>query len=357
MVERTVRTLPIKRLIEMRDAIDLDAEYQRNNIWSSQDKGLLIDSILTEIDIPKVYLARFDDQYECIDGKQRLLTIFEFVDGDIFKYRADEAKGEALIEANLAKLKKNEQEAFYNYQLTIVEINDPSDEHVRKLFRRLQLGKVLNGGEILKSLQGKMRDFIYKEAMNTTFMEKVGIGGKRFGKELTLAQLTYSSFSKTLGKFKRARLSDLERFFYEKRDYEYGEKTKLILNVLNEMGAIFTNKDAEKLTSKVSVVSAYLFCEELYERKQQTNLKKFPIFYLLLLKRVKDQMLLQKARLEGEEPEHGLVENNEVIKNFGKYMQQASAEPYSINYRHEFLKMAFEYYSKTGKIVGDGKVY
>src|ERR1700678_4028506 len=63
--------------------IDLDADYQREKIWSREDQEKLIDSIIQNIDIPKLYLARVKENenfdYECIDGKQRMTTILNFL--------------------------------------------------------------------------------------------------------------------------------------------------------------------------------------------------------------------------------------------------------------------------------------
>src|SRR5437773_10921088 len=69
--------------------IDLDADYQREKIWSRGDQEKLIDSIVQNIDIPKLYLVEvrgnenFD--FECIDGKQRMATLLNF-----FKPESDE---------------------------------------------------------------------------------------------------------------------------------------------------------------------------------------------------------------------------------------------------------------------------
>ena len=62
--------------------IDLDADYQREKIWSREDQEKLIDSIYQNIDIPKIYLARIKGkenfEFECIDGKQRMATLLNF---------------------------------------------------------------------------------------------------------------------------------------------------------------------------------------------------------------------------------------------------------------------------------------
>ena len=88
-----------------RDEIDEKPVYQRRGkVWPDKDKAFLIDSILNDYDIPKIYLADFTSvrsplnkrkkRYAVIDGKQRLEAITEFFDGKLaldksFQYAAD----------------------------------------------------------------------------------------------------------------------------------------------------------------------------------------------------------------------------------------------------------------------------
>src|SRR6476659_5752872 len=85
--------------------IDVNPVYQRKgSIWSAKDKAFLIDSILNDYDIPKVYLADFTSirnpwnkkkkRYAVIDGKQRLEAVTEFYSGNLaldkaFRYASD----------------------------------------------------------------------------------------------------------------------------------------------------------------------------------------------------------------------------------------------------------------------------
>ena len=80
---RTLRNIPVKEFIDdYVYRIDLDADYQREKIWTTQQQELLLDSILRDIDIPKIYIVetnknkQFD--YECIDGKQRMSALLRF---------------------------------------------------------------------------------------------------------------------------------------------------------------------------------------------------------------------------------------------------------------------------------------
>src|SRR6266702_5363965 len=87
---RTTRDLKAIKVKDFIDdyiyRIDLDADYQREKIWSRKNQEDLLDSILQNIDIPKLYLVKTRNResfdYECIDGKQRMNTLLSFYKPD-----------------------------------------------------------------------------------------------------------------------------------------------------------------------------------------------------------------------------------------------------------------------------------
>ncbi len=56
------------------DVIKLDPSWQRGPVWKTSSQALLIDSILKEYDIPKVYLWERPvggaHRYEVVDGQR-----------------------------------------------------------------------------------------------------------------------------------------------------------------------------------------------------------------------------------------------------------------------------------------------
>ena len=65
-------------------ALNLSPSYQRADVWRTPDSQLLIESVLRGIPLPSVILLAFDveglgDQYEVVDGKQRLTSILRFI--------------------------------------------------------------------------------------------------------------------------------------------------------------------------------------------------------------------------------------------------------------------------------------
>src|SRR6266566_7620655 len=81
--KRVIKPITVRKFIDdYVYRIDLDADYQREKIWSRKNQEELLDSIIQDIDIPKLYLARLESNdnfdYECIDGKQRMTTLLDF---------------------------------------------------------------------------------------------------------------------------------------------------------------------------------------------------------------------------------------------------------------------------------------
>ena len=76
---------PLTTVYGIRDRVDTNPDYQRPAVWSTSQKQLLVDTILRNFDIPKLYwrhTGRKPDTYEVVDGQQRLRAIWDFFAGD-----------------------------------------------------------------------------------------------------------------------------------------------------------------------------------------------------------------------------------------------------------------------------------
>jgi hypothetical protein len=354
---RNIESIAVKTFVEdYLYRIDLDADYQREKIWSRGTQEDLIDSIVKNIDIPKIYLARIEGNenfdFECIDGKQRMATLLNFykpeksTDSPLTVKVAGERYTYKRLRAELPKLADKIDE----FELTFViypQIEE--EEFLREIFRRLQLGVRLNSGEMLKSHMGTMRDFVYKEmGKEAPFLRSTKLSEKRFSRQFTLAQICINSFSRNESEgFVRARYDDLEEFFKDKYELDKDdENLDRIRAVLKNMEKYFGGK-AERITSRAVAVSAYLFCEELHLQKRPSQIEEFAEFYVKLLDEIGENLrLLSRFKRPV---------NTKVLEDFQKYISQASVESYAIKRRHLFLEGAFTYYigPKTrGKIIG-----
>lgn len=354
---RTSLVLSVKKLIDdYIYRIDLEADYQREKVWTKANQEDLLDSIVNDIDIPKLYLAQVKNNkqydFECIDGKQRLLTLWNFFDP-----RDDEASpvlgvfGKQYTYQQLKRQHPNIAKQIENYTLNFIVYDQASltEEFMRLIFRRLQLGIRLNSGEMLNSQTGAMRDFIFKEiGKEGPFFRNTNLSEKRYSRQFTLAQICINSFKfNTIGEYGRARLSDIEYFFEEhSKTAKDNENFKRIRRVLEIMDEDFGER-AKNISSRAAAVSAYLFVESLYSSKKVPLVPQFAEFYVKLLDEIKMNME-QLSRYEKPE-------NSTIMEEFQRYIVQASVEPYSIKRRHEFLIKAFSCFRNStakGRIIG-----
>ncbi len=356
-VARELKSIPVEKFInDYVYRIDLDADYQREKVWSREAQEKLIDSIIKNIDIPKIYLARVKDSenfdFECIDGKQRMATLLGF-------YKP-EPTGDNPLTVDIAaerytyKRLKSELPALASkvddFELSfVIYPEDLEEDLIREIFRRLQLGVRLNSGELLKTHSGALRDFVYKEmGKEAPFLRLTNLSEKRFSRQFTLAQICINSFARgESGDFVRARYDDLEEFFKEK--YKLSKKDENLVRireVLKLMEKHF-GEEANSISSRAVAVSAYLFVESLYLHDKSDLVPRFAEFFVALLDEIKENLALLR---DFETPT-----NTTILEEFHKYISQASVEPYAIRRREQFLERAFDHYVSPrtkGKIIG-----
>ncbi len=335
-MKRVIEEWTAKELYSRRNLIQYP-DYQREpSVWNDEKKKLLIDSILIGLDIPKIYLYKSQDSefFDCVDGQQRIESVIEFLEG-----RLSLKHGKKLKDLSV-----EEKETIFNYKFTMAIITEANEDELRLLFLRLQLGTPLNAGEKLHAMAGDMKAFVFDVGKNHPFFEKVDIPERRFAKETVFAQICINSFYRSLkGSFYAARFSDLKGFFEQYSDLKgYGDEIKLITTTLDMMDAHF-GTDTKSLKNRASIVSGYLFFEQLIKTKKVDKLDKFVEFYLEFL----DKLAGQARKGLDYDPEY------RQLLDFQYYIYQTAVAKLSIQKRHEILTDYFEYYLKTGEIRKD----
>ncbi len=173
-------------LADLKDRINVDAEYQRGSVWSRPQQALLIDSILRGFDIPKIYLSKLPDGsphlFDVIDGKQRLMAIWSFLD-DRLPLRRTRDELDELDELGGKKWSQLPDDAKDRLQfasMTVSKLEDASEEEIRELFLRLQKGEPLRAAEKRNAVAGPVRDFVTALADHALW-PKTEIRSARFG--------------------------------------------------------------------------------------------------------------------------------------------------------------------------------
>ena len=115
--------------------IDTNPDFQRPAVWSTAQKQLLVDSILREYDVPKMYwrkLSSKPDRYDVVDGQQRLRAIWSFVDGKFsLPVNAEPVDGIATAGCKYDDLPDDLRIRFDTYALDVVVLEDTDENEVR----------------------------------------------------------------------------------------------------------------------------------------------------------------------------------------------------------------------------------
>lgn len=172
-----LRRRALDKLYKRRDRIEMP-DFQREEVWTVEQKRLLIDTILRGWHLPKFYFRKMDESsYECVDGQQRLSAVWEFYDNKLLLAN-DTTK--AFGGPTYSKLKPQHSDDFDDFELDIEELDDTSDEDLKELFIRLQLGTPLTTAEKLNAVSGEARDFAHWVSDQEFFARRIGVRDTRY---------------------------------------------------------------------------------------------------------------------------------------------------------------------------------
>ncbi len=153
-------------------------DWQRDKVWGVERKQELIDSILRGWKLPKFYFLKIDeDDYEVVDGQQRLTTIYEFLGNELSL--ADESVGN-FGGPLYRELKPKFSDAFDDFEIEFDLIEDASEDELKQFFQRLQQGLPLTSSEKLNSIHSKLRDFCKAQVKHLFFTDSINVANTRF---------------------------------------------------------------------------------------------------------------------------------------------------------------------------------
>ena len=183
-------------LYKMRDRIQLDPQYQRqSDVWTLDKRQLLIDTLLNEFDVPKIYLHKFEKplktgtkiyDFAIIDGKQRLETLWSFLEGkvalaDDFKYfKNSSVNASGMKYAELGKAYPDLKNDFDTFLLAVIVIETDEVEMIEEMFSRLNEAVPLTAAEKRNSFGGPLPVAIKKLATETFFKERLPFSNLRY---------------------------------------------------------------------------------------------------------------------------------------------------------------------------------
>lgn len=243
------------------DKYKYDAAYQREKVWSEEKKSFLIDSILKNYPIPPIFLRlRINKdtgatKYDVIDGKQRLSTIRDFIDGNVQipdDFGDDVIGNSELNGAYFSDLDKFEKykKQFWRYRIPIIFIETEDEELVKNVFDRLnrngeplvpqelrhaKYGETVFYKEVNKVLEHFCWARIFNDILETERMENCEF----------LSELMFVVINKKIGDYTKETLDSLYENCANDFNKEYTSEILAVSDYIKKM-----NIDYERLKIK-----------------------------------------------------------------------------------------------------------
>lgn len=153
--------------------LNLTPDFQRGLVWKPKQKSELIESILMGIPLPLIYVKEDEKGvYVIVDGKQRLSTLFSFINNEFALEKLTILKDKNG--SRFDKLTPLEQNKIEDCSLTLHVIKAPTSDRVTfDLFDRVNRGGTrLNNQEMRNALyQGNATELINRLAEKEAFVE------------------------------------------------------------------------------------------------------------------------------------------------------------------------------------------
>jgi hypothetical protein len=337
----------ILRINADKDEICINPPYQRSgDIWDLEKRQLLIDSILNEYDIPKIYFHVLpngkinhegrDYNYAVIDGRQRLETIWKFINGDFplsedFQFFKDESvKAGNLTYKELANKYPKLKVIFDGFSLPIILIETDDTELIEDMFARLNEAVSLNAAEKRNAFGGAMAKMINEISEHLLFKEKVKFSNKRYQYKEVAARIIFIEYSfKLYNKIidtKKPYLDNMVRIYGSEQSNKMLEDMReLILNYLNKMIIHFSDKDS--LLQSQSAIPIYYLVFKIASQGNQEN----------LLNRQKFLEFQQKLKENRILAENDITQAKFEFLEYDRLSQQGTNDASSIKERVKIL--------------------
>lgn len=276
--------------LSQREKIDLSPPYQRGgNIWSRADKQFLIDSILNDFDVPKIYIADFaiarsplnvrNLPYAIIDGKQRYEAMYGFFKNEFPLKREIIFEEDPKIDiggltyAELTTKFPEIAEKFDNFNLTVMRVITDDEAKINDLFVRLNTSKPLTGAELRNAMTGLVTTLTRKLSEHELFMKRVKFSLKRQEHLNTAGKLLLVEFR---GRLMATKKTNLDSFVEEGQRTEATELSRAADRVeqnLTAMCGIFREKDP--LLSGAGIVPVYYWFVRRIEPERHVRIRPF----------------------------------------------------------------------------------
>ena len=151
------------------DGLIIKPTFQRNPVWTVNQKSYLIDSVLRSYPIPEIYL-----QEKVVDGQQRLRAVLDFINNEFSLVPSETS--EEWGNLTFDELSPNDKKKFFEYKFVIRLLPDIDEETIRNIFKRINKNNErLNQQELRQATYSGEFIIMINEIADRTYWEDIGL--------------------------------------------------------------------------------------------------------------------------------------------------------------------------------------
>lgn len=251
--------------------LQLDPDFQRNEVWNPSSQTRFVDSLFKQLPIPSLCIS-YDftsSERQVVDGRQRIASIVKFLDKKSWKLSKLDDIDQTISNKTNNLIKTQHPTIYTRIQNTTIpvtvlrcDLNKESHrEYMFTIFHRLNAGGMkLNNQEIRNCIySGSLNNFL-KEAANcssvkTIFERGRGSSNRFFIEELILRIL---SFRQSHSNYNGALAKHLNRFMAENRNLEQHTLSKVSKPFMSSVELIHSCLDEKEVKTLSQLSKATL---------------------------------------------------------------------------------------------------
>lgn len=200
-------TWKIERLAKMNKTkkINFNLVIQRkDNIWDKKRQSTLIHSLLVGYPMSSLFASKDDAVYQFLDGKQRLTSIFDYINDKYPLHVSTPTVNDfEIAEMKFSELPESMQEQILQYEVDFVKIEDITLQEMEELFTRLNNGMPLRQIETTRAVLGsRVLMFVENISELDFFASKTNISSgarKRFTDQEMVLQILALVYNEQTG--------------------------------------------------------------------------------------------------------------------------------------------------------------
>lgn len=221
----------VLEVFQQRAMINLTPAYQRLSVWTIEQQRRFIDSVINGMVIPRLYFHMITQpalgarhRYSVIDGKQRLLALWGFIENkiplpsDFIFFDNESIKAGGLFYDELLTKFPILRAKFDGFEVPVILMETEDDHFIEQLFERLNIQMPLTGPEQRNAKGGPLPLIIRQIALKPFFTESVRITNKRYGHLDLAAKFLYITHTDGFVSTKRVILNKFVADFKQARD-------------------------------------------------------------------------------------------------------------------------------------------